>query len=371
MAANTTKSFAERIQAYREEHEKAEIAVFFLAGFLFDVFTLSRIDDWLTLGQQAAYLFVLGMLLAFEQRYELNVAKPPSWLTKAWRFSKDAIHFLFGSLLSSFALFYFKSASGLAALAFLAVLFSLLLANELPRFRSLGPSLRFGLYAFCLVSYFAYLLPMLVGRVRAVLFVSAVAISAVPLLFLYRKLASCNGAGYALKVVGLPGVGVLAALLGLYFVRAIPPVPLSVQFMGIYHGVEKDSAKGNYRLYHQRPDWRLWHNGDQLFVQRPGDLPYTFVRVFAPNRFVDSVRFRWSHDDPAKGWTDLGLSPPVKLTGGRDQGFRLYRRPDKAWPGNWRVQVETEDGRTIGFVGFRIEAAPPDAAEPVYRVDRR
>lgn len=371
MTATRKQSYGERIQGFRERHAKAEIAVFFLAGFLFDVFTLARIDDWITLGQQAAYLGLLGVLLALEQRYELGAAKPPAWLGKVWRFSKDAIHFLYGSLLSSFTLFYFKSASGLVALAFLAVLFGLLLANELPRFRSLGPSLRFGLYAFCLTSYFAYLLPMLAGKVRAFLFVSAVLLAAVPLFWLFRKLASWGGGAYAMKVVGMPGAGVLLALLGLYFLRAIPPVPLSVQFMGIYHGVEKDAAKGNYRLFHQRPDWRVWHNGDQLFIQRPGDLPYVFLRLFAPNRFADSVRFRWSHDDPKRGWTDLGLSPPVKLTGGREQGFRLYRRPDKAWPGDWRVQVETEDGRAIGFVSFRVEAAPPDAPEPVYRVDRR
>ncbi|MCI0569251.1 MAG: DUF2914 domain-containing protein, partial [Myxococcaceae bacterium] len=84
---------------------------FLLAGFLFDVLTLSRIDDWATLVQQGAYLGLLGALLTLEQRYALKLSEPRGWWAKVWRFGEDAIHFLFGSLLSSFALFYFKSAS--------------------------------------------------------------------------------------------------------------------------------------------------------------------------------------------------------------------------------------------------------------------
>ncbi len=366
----TPDTLSKRISAFRERHEKAEIAVFFLAGFLFDVVTLSRIDDWLTLVQQASYLTVLGVLLALEQRYALGVAKPPGWLVKPWRFSKDAIHFLFGSLLSSFALFYFKSASGLAALAFLVVIFGLLLANELPRFRRLGASLRFGLYAFCLTSYFAYVVPVLVGKVRGYLFALAVCLAAVPIFVLYRKLSSWMGAAYALKAVGLPGAGTLALLLGLYFVRAIPPVPLSLQFIGIYHGVEKDAATKNYRLYHRRPDWKLWHNGDQHFLQRGTEAPFCFIRVFAPNRFDDSIRFRWSYDDPKRGWVDY-VGKPLRLSGGRDQGFRTFATTSHAKPGAWRVYVETEDGRTIGFINFKIEPDPDAAVEPVYHVDRR
>ncbi len=366
----TPETFTGRLQAFREKHEKAEIALFFLAGFLFDVVTLSRIDDWLTLVQQAAYLGVLGVLLALEQRYALGVAKPPKWLVKPWRFAKDAIHFLFGSLLSSFALFYFKSASGVAALLFLVVLFGLLLANELPRFRSLGPSLRFALYAFCLTSYFAYLMPVLFGKVRAVLFVAAVVLAALPLLLLFRKLSAWNGRAYAFKAVLAPGGGVLALLLGLYFVRAIPPVPLSLQFIGIYHGVELDPASRTYRLFHQRPDWRFWNNGDQHFRQRQGEPPFCFVRIFAPNRFDDSVRFRWSYDDPRRGWVDY-VGKPLKVSGGRDQGFRTFATTSHAKPGDWRVYVETEDARIIGFISFTIEPEPGETKDPVYRVDRR
>jgi len=35
----------QRLQAFRHRHMMAEIAIFFAAGFLFDIVTLSRIDD--------------------------------------------------------------------------------------------------------------------------------------------------------------------------------------------------------------------------------------------------------------------------------------------------------------------------------------
>ena len=58
------------------------------------------------------------------------------------RHSEEGVHFLFGSLLSAYAVFYFKSASGLMPLVFLAALCAVLVANELPRFRKLGLPLR-------------------------------------------------------------------------------------------------------------------------------------------------------------------------------------------------------------------------------------
>src|SRR5512132_2651217 len=113
-----------RIRTYREEHATAELALCFAAGFLFDVLTLTRIDDTVTLVQQGAYLGILALALGLETRQSLQRDLPRA-LAKGLELAEDVIHFFFGSLLSSFALFYFKSASGLTALAFVAVLFGL------------------------------------------------------------------------------------------------------------------------------------------------------------------------------------------------------------------------------------------------------
>ena len=48
--------------------------------------------------------------------------------------------------MSAYTLFFFKSASGLTSILFLIVMLGLLVANELPRFRQLGPVVRLGLF---------------------------------------------------------------------------------------------------------------------------------------------------------------------------------------------------------------------------------
>ena len=182
-----------RLQAFRQRHVMAEIAVFFAAGFLFDILTLSRIDDLFALVQQGLYLVLLGGLMSLDERYRAGVAVPPRWLAKAWPFSEDAIHFLFGSLLSSFTLFYLKSSSGFSAVLFLSVLCALLVANELPRFRERGPVVRSVLLSLYLPSYIALLLPVILGFISTWLFVTAVLLSSAGMYGLVRMLIRWTG----------------------------------------------------------------------------------------------------------------------------------------------------------------------------------
>ncbi len=353
-----TPTMMEKVQSFRERYATWEMAIFFFAGFLYDVFTLGRIDDRLNLISQGAYLVVLGGLLLLEQRWSGGV-EPPAWMQKAWRFSEDALHFLFGSLLSAYTLFYFKSASGVTALLFLVALFAMLVGNELPRFRAMGPVVRVGLYSFCLTSYFAYLLPVVVGFLSGWLFFLSVVLSTGVVFGFFHLVRKWNSgdAQVAVQRVGVTGFGMQGLLLLLYLLHVIPPVPLSVEFSGIYHNVEKrNGPKGReYLLHHERSDWKFWHHGDQDFRVRSGDKAWFFVRVFAPARFEDRVTFRWYYDDPQKGWTERSAFR-TGITGGREQGFRTMAYTTSPSPGDWYVTVETEDGREIGRMSFSVTA---------------
>jgi hypothetical protein len=377
MAEAVPASFTEsqsrwhRLQAFRERHARAEMGLFFAAGFLFDVVTLGRIDNWTNLAQQGAYLLLLGLLLVMEQRYRNAGEVPPRGLRLVWRFQEDAAHFLLGSLLSTYALFFLKSASGIGAFAFMAAIFGLLVANELPRFRRFGPVMRFALYSLSLTAYFAYLLPVALGRLSAVLFVAAAAISLVPF-YLFFRLALRWGASRtrALRQFAAPAVTVQALLLALYFVGAIPPVPLALQYLGVYHDVR--NLEGEFQLHHQRPTWKLWHRGDQTFLQRPGDKVFVFARVFAPMTVEKGnlpIHFHWFFDQPGRGWVPRGSWTYGNLRGGRAEGFRIFATHIAPTPGRWRVEVRAPDGRELGSVGFTVV---PDVGEDarVFRVER-
>ncbi len=355
-----SQKLMDRVQEFRARHEKWEIAAFFFVGFLYDVLTLSRVDDGLTMVQQFVYLCVLASLLMLEQRYPAG-AEPPKVLAKVWRWREDAIHFFYGSLLSTFMLFFFKSASGLVAVLFLVSMFALLVANELPRFRQLGPIIRVGLFSLCVSMYLSYVLPVAMGRLNFWIFLLAQVLAGVVVYGMMWLLRQWNllDAKAAFRQIAIPGFGVLVALLFLYLVRVIPPVPLAVTFSGIYHRVERvNGVPGGteYHLYHERSWWKFWHKGDQDFRVRPGDKVNYFVSVFAPKGFNQyKVFVTWHYDDPKKGWRQFYRMPLPARSSGAEVGYRTFANLTNPPEGDWIAMLETEDGHEINRLSFTVE----------------
>ena len=136
-----------RARDFGERHPRLSIAIPLAAGFLFDVLTLGRIDSRWMMIQQAVYLLVLTVLLLLDVRTVPAPLPSPRGLWRLWPYRAEVMHFLLGGLLSKFSLFYVKSASGLMAPLFLAAMFGLLVANDLPRFRRLGHVVRVGVFS--------------------------------------------------------------------------------------------------------------------------------------------------------------------------------------------------------------------------------
>lgn len=332
--------------------------MFFVGGFCFDALMVHRIDDAPVLIQQGAYLVVIGLLLFGLNAWDHREVPPPGFLRGIWRWSQPVLHFLLGTLLNAYALFYFKSASGLSALLFLGTISLLLLANELPQFRRYGPVVLFGLYSFCLTSYFAYLYPVLLGRLRPWMFLLAVATSLLPLLLLSWGHHRFTGdTRRVLREALAPSLGVQAVLVLLFVGHFVPPVPLSLRDIGIYHGVQRAPNAATYTLsHHPRPWWRFWAKDEQDFLARPEDRIFCFVHIFAPRNFRDEVRLRWAHHEPL-GWASSD-AVPLQVSGGKDEGYAGYSYKQNWRPGDWQVTVETRDGREIGKRRFTVSADP-------------
>ena len=355
------------LDAFRTAHKELEGALFFAGGFCFDLLLLERIDSRPMLIHQGSYLVLLSILLAVDHHYE-RTAEPASRLGKLLHWRHELIHFLFGTLLNAFLVFYFKASSGAFALGFVVILGGLLLANEAPRFRSLGPLMRVALYSFALTSYFSYLFPVLAGYLSAWLFVAAVALSSIVTAALWKLYArwTPDETWTFRRAVG-PALAIQALLLVLYFLHVVPPVPLSVKWIGIYHDVQKDGPET--RLLHENDSWRFWEHGDQRFRARRGDRVWVFVRIFAPKHFSDGIRLRWEFDDPQKGWTGTDAIP-LRIVGGGEEGWRGQAYKEHWQAGDWRVGVETNDGREIGNIGFTLEE-DASTAPRTFLEDRR
>lgn len=353
-------SFLERAKALRDRYHKLEMVSFFGGGFVFDAYMLRRIDDTPMLLQQGAYLLVAGALIVLGHLIESREVELQGALKKLWRTADPLVHFMLGTLLNAFMIFYMKAASGLTAALFFVVIAASLAINELPFFHRYGRLVLLGLYSFCATSYFAYLLPVLIGRMRSWMFYLAVALALAVLLGLGKLFARSQPAGGWRQVL-IPGLSVQLLLAGLYVLRLIPPVPLSVEQLGIYHDVAHVPG-GGYTLAHEpAPWWKFWVKDDRTFLARTGDKVYCFVRIFAPRNFHDQVSVHWAYEDPVRGWLDQGAFP-LPIVGGREEGFRGYATKARYKPGRWRVSVQTEDGRTIDDLGFTITAS--DATEP-------
>ncbi len=337
---------------YYQKYETHLMVAFFLSGFLFDLFTLSDPDDFIAVAQQIVYLSIIGYFLYLEMLHVSDKLRIHPKVAKLWEYRQLLVHFLFGSLLSIYSIFFFKSSSLLSSFAFIIVLSAILIANELSRIQNAGQWLKFGMFVLCLNAFFSMMFPTILGFIGLVPFTMTVIASSLCMFALYKKIRKKEvDKGYIQKQFLTPAIVVQAAFVVFYFAGWIPPVPLSAKAMGIYHNVEKKDGK--YLLYHQKPFWKFWASGDQTFYARYGDQIYFFSNIYSPARFSDQVNIRWMHDDPKNGWTTWDVIP-MKIFGGREDGFRGFTYKSKYTEGNWRVQIETTDGREIGRIYFTV-----------------
>ena len=328
----------------------------FVVGFLFDVATLNRIDSWLDLAFQLGYLAGLTFLILGQHRAASGAWIPRGLVERVWKWNVEVLHFFYGGLLSNYVVFYAKSATGSRPLVFFVLLVALLFFNEMPAIRRIGHRLRLGLYAFCVASFMIYFVPVLIGKMGDWVFAISIS-SAVVVVWGVASWLAHGGAPEAHRrsrwTLVWPAMAVLGGLSFLYAFRLVPPVPLSVKFQGVYHDVVK--TEGGYLLRtEETPFWAFWRKDSRPFHWRPDDNVFYFVRVFAPSRFHHRIAFRWEEADPKTGRYFTRARTPMAIAGGRDQGFRAFCSFSALSPGDWRASVETEDGRAVGRLRFRV-----------------
>jgi hypothetical protein len=361
------------LRAYYEKNELKIAIAAFIGGFAVDILTVERIDSWFTIGQQVFYLTVIT--LALMQMFLEQAGPAPAlegmFVVRRWyyRYRNAILHFFLGTLLNLYAIFFFKSSSLLTSFSFLGVLVVVLIANETPRLKALGLPFKFALLSLCFLAFFALIVPTVIGSVGTGIFMLSVLLGCVPLAVIAWLAGSRSPelARRARRQILVPLGVVLIGYLASYVFKVTPPVPISIPFMGIYHFVER--TEEGYRLSHERPMWRFWHNGDQRFYAQPGDKVYVFFRIFSPSRFSDQVVMRWYLRKDEKERWQLQDQIPIKIVGGREQGFRGYGFKTNYQPGYWRVRVETTDGREISRIHFSIDTLPE--APRIFQVDNQ
>lgn len=330
-------------------------AIFFFGGFVWDALTIGRNVAAQDLFIFAAYLLTAAAILFTigQPRFILaDASNLPKWLNKIvvrfyWEnFPYFLLQFIFGNLLSSLFILYFKSASHWLAWVMSILLGAVLVANEYLEDKYRQFTISWALFGFCAMLLFNFALPFLLGSIHAAWFYLSTLLGAVLAYWLYRKTPNHTG---SIKPVGLIAVALMLA----YTFDMIPPVPLVKRDMAVAYALTK--VDGDYHLSQQRSAWWVfWRQTSDHLKITPGQRIYCFSSVFAPSGLNTRLYHLWQFYDKKHGWqtqSRIGYT----LSGGRQNGFRGYTYKQGLQAGDWRVSVETENNKTVAIQEFSVE----------------
>lgn len=338
-----------------------------IAGFVFDAFTLRRVDlpmenIWIVFRLIGGALGVF-LLTVFDK-------KKGSDVTQLSEREKD-IHFLllfitqfmFGGLLGTYIVFYFRSATLLSSWPFLLFLFIALLCNEMLRDRYIRMSFQISMLFISIYAFAIYILPVIFHRIGPGIFLVSGLVSLLTLALFLLVVWYVSRERFKTNwkiLIWLIG-GITALINILYFTNLIPPIPLSLKEGGIYHSISRSSL-GDYILEGEPVSEGLVNKALSYFRlydvyhQIPGQPVYAFSAVFSPTSLNTTVVHNWQYyNESAKKWvTKSRVTLPI--VGGRDGGYRTYSYKTNLEEGRWRVDVETTRGQDIGRMKFIVKA---------------
>ncbi len=327
--------------------------VAFVGGFILDTLTLTRIDLLFENIVFITYLTVafLGILLV----HAVDTRRISSTLfLKARPFLPVLIQFPLGGLFSGFLIFYTKSASLFTSWPFVLILLTLFMSNELFRKRYEKLVFQVSLFYFALISYLVLIIPVILHTISTSTFIFSGIVSLICIYLLvlairrlYPKLYVL-GARLMWMCIGLVYIGFHV----LYFTNMIPPVPLALKEIGVFHSVIRTG--NGYSVRFEKPEWyEAWRTTSGLYHRTKGEAAYCFSSVFAPTYLRTKVYHSWQRKTSDGSWIRESRIP-FTIEGGRDGGYRGYTWKQNLSEGVWRCVVETENMQVIGQTTFNI-----------------
>jgi hypothetical protein len=329
----------EQFNTFREDHPHIITTSIFLSGFLFDIFTIGRIDDFFNF---VAHFLYLSLLIYLFTRMNKTYESPR--LAFIDKYSKDIFHFLSGGLLSAFTIFFILSSSITQSFIFIIFVLILLILNEAETFQKGSDWLKLFLVQFCISSFLIIYLPVIFGLSGTFVFIVATLLASLILPLTLKKLLS-NSYNHSI----ICSAFITITFITMYFLNFIPPVPLSVKEIGVFHNVKK--INNTYHLYKEVSPLKFWSQGDQDFKAQEGDKVYIYARIFAPKRFKEKVYVQWERWN--KDWR-ISDKIPLTITGGNNWGYKAYTYKKNYSEGLWRARVVNDNGKELGRINFQI-----------------
>jgi hypothetical protein len=352
-------------EVYRKTHRLVSehwLTVAFLLGFIVDNLTLNRVDQ--VFDNLVLFSYVLLAMLSIVLVYAGIAGRFSERLNQFFRLRSPLLmQYSFGGLLSGMLIFYGRSGSFADSWLFILIILSVMIGNEMIKDRVQRLVYNLVIFFVGLFSYMVLIIPVILGKMGAWIFLLS-GVVALGIMYVFMRTLERIVPNFVrlqkrmvVFIIGLIYVGFNV----LYFTNIIPPIPLSMKHIGIYHSAVR-AEDGSYTLTYEKPKWWRWYrSSDKEFHAETGDSIYCYASVFAPSRLAVPVFHRWEYYDEELGeWRVYGERLSYEIQGGRGDGYRGYtfiRNNSKT--GKWRCTVETERGQVIGRGEFEIESGEP------------
>ena len=324
-----------------------------IGGFVFDAVTLKRVDTfwenfWVVVHLAVVAVCILLVNRAYIRSAELTQsAKPHFWLI-------SALQFLFGGLLSTFLVFYFRSGSLRASWPFFLILAVAFVANEKLKQGYLRLNFQLSFFFLSLFCFTIFILPVVLHAIGPLMFLLSGAVSLGLLYLFVRFLRSFAGDSLVTGRLGLIAsiAAIFVTINVLYFMNLIPPLPLSLQDASVHHAITRNTD-GNYAVQSEDPGLVRFFRLTEVFHATPGAPVYAYSAVFSPTSLNTQIVHEWQLYERKRGWTTMSrVELPVR--GGRGGGYLTYSVKTGIAPGAWRVNVETPTGALLGRFRFNV-----------------
>ncbi len=350
------KHIISRAHTWYTKYERPISSFALIGGFVFNAVALKRVDFFWENFWIIEHLLVVAICIFWANKLEnkKKVDQLHFWLIAIMQFT-------FGGLLSTFLVFYFRSAALSVTWPFLLILAVAFVMNErLKRHRS-RLVFQIGLFYLSLYSFFIYIVPVILHLIGAGVFMLSSIISVLVMILYLGILQKFAYERFVVNrhLVSRTILAIFVVVNILYFLNFIPPIPFALKDGQVYHSLEKKDT-GEYIVTTEEENWfaRLFRVPTLHIV--PGDPLYAYSAVFSPSNFQTDVFHEWQlYDVSAQSWVTQNRLP-LPVFGGRDGGFRTYSVKNTVPPGQWRINVLTKNGQVIGRLRFNVEYVPQE-----------
>ena len=347
-------------------YERYISPVTLIAGFTLDTIIIRRVDLWFSNVLLLSYLFAAGVCIILLNLIVAGTLRGRFWMACA-PYLPVIIQFSFGGLFSGYVILYSQSAALAVSWIFVGILAVLLIGNE--RFRNFYKLFTFqmGLLFFGVFSFLTFFLPVVFVHIGTGIFLAGGVLSLIVMSFIFRLTAHFVPAMASERRKVARVVGSIFLLFNvLYFINAVPPLPLALREAGVYHNVVKEADE--YILRAEPVPWyKSYLRYNTAYHKTAGETVFVYSAVFAPAKFSTTILHEWEfYDEKAEAWVKTATFG-FPITGGRDGGYRGFSLRENVDAGKWRVNVKTGTGLIIGRITFSVE----DVSSPAQTIEIR